>query len=87
MNEGLVIGKVVNALLDSGARTATQFLSAKKRVRVSRLVFKGRFSRKAVELVVSVGKPNCEERETLRRARRLGNPFVVLFLKPLPKKK
>ena len=77
----------VRLLMDHNAKRVTVFDQDQSRVRVSRLVFKGRFSRKAVELVVSVGKPNFEEREFLAWRKRQGlKGGTAIWVKHLPKK-
>jgi hypothetical protein len=75
------ITKATSALLRAKARSATVYLSDKQTVRVSRRMYgragKRRFFTKAIDLVVTVGKPNYEARGFVRRAKRAGEPFPV----------
>src|SRR4030067_2800710 len=61
---GNVLAKVVNELNVS----ATFFVNSKLRVRATRKLYRGRIDRrsKGIDLVVSVGRPNYEERMYIR---------------------
>ena len=83
--------RVAAALLDSGARKATLYLSPKLTIKASRPRYKGR---KAIEdrrdsrvdVQFTAGAPNFEERLFIRSALKAGEPFPVkkVQLKFLP---
>jgi len=86
------VAKVVDALLKSGARKATLFLSKSQVIKASRPAFRGDKMRGAFrkglsrfDIVLTIGKPNYDERETLRKAK--GMVPKGVGLKFLPKKK
>lgn len=88
---------VVEALMQSGARKATLYVSPTQTVKGSRPAFKsdkkrGRFAdaRKThIEILLTFGQPNYEEREFIRRCKKAGEPFPIkkLQLKFLPSRK
>lgn len=80
--EGKVVGQVVSALLASNARSATKFLNEKLVVRVSRPVYKGKLDgagkrARRVGLVLTIGEPNYEARDFIKKCKRAGEPFPV----------
>lgn len=85
--------QVIQALLDSGARTATKYVSARQVVRATRRLYKadGRQIRKRgpTEVVLHIGAPNYLERAFIKATRKAGETFPMLAvqLKFSPKKK
>ena len=81
MTTATAIAKATNALLAAKAKTATLYVSEKQTVRISRRMFgtpgRRKFSPRTVDLVVTVGRPNHQAREFIRRARQAGEPFPV----------
>jgi len=81
MKHHVHISKVVGTLLRSGAHTATQFLSEKLTVRVTRRMFgaKGRrrFDSRSIDLVVTIGRPNYDARAFIKAAKQAGERFPV----------
>ena len=80
--EGKVVGQVVSALLASGARSATKFLSERLVVRASRPLYEGRLDgsgkrARRVGVVLTIGEPNCEAREFVKKCRKAGEQFPV----------
>lgn len=75
------VNRVVDTLIESGAHTATLYVSEKLTVRVTRRMFgaKGRrrFDSRSVDLVVTVGRPNYDARAFIRSAKKAGEPFPV----------
>jgi hypothetical protein len=80
---------IIKELLDSNAVMATQYVSDKGIVRVTRTVFNGRFNRGNIELRVTFGKPNFRERKFIKLCKKSGEPFPVkkIQFKFLQKKK
>lgn len=85
--------QVIQALLDSGARSATKYVSARQVVRATRRLYRadGRQIRKRgpTEIVLHIGAPNYLERDFIKACRKSGEPLPVLNvqLKFPPKKK
>lgn len=72
--------RVAAALLDSGARKATLYLSTKLTIKASRPVYAGKFEDKRssrAEILFTTGAPNFEERLFIRRCLKAGEPFPV----------
>lgn len=83
-----VAGTVINTLLLSGARRATKYVSENFTIKASRMHRPDKRNRYTT-LVVSIGAPNYEEREFIRKCKRAGEPFPVrkIQLKAWPKKR
>ena len=74
----LSIAKVVEATLKSGAVKGTYFVSPTEIIRVTRRRYDGKFAAKGmIELLVSVGRPNYQERLFVKRCQKAGEPFPV----------
>lgn len=70
------VGKVVGALVASGAKRATLYLSAKERVSAQYIGRRdGRDSRH--HIIITIGTPNHADREFIKRCRRAREPFPV----------
>lgn len=72
--------QVVDTLLNTDAHVATKYVSEKQVVRATRRIYryqKNRPSRSALELVVTVTRPNYREREFVRDCKKAGVPFPV----------
>lgn len=87
--------RVAAALLESGARKATLYLSPKLTIKASIPVYRpnGRWPKKVedaranrTEIVFTAGAPNFEERMFIRAALKAGEPFPIkrVQLKFLP---
>ena len=87
--------RVAAALLDSGARKATLYLSPKLTVKASRPAYKNKEGvyhkiedKRATraDIVFTAGAPNFEERMFIRQATKAGEPFPIkkVQLKFLP---
>lgn len=80
--EPKVIGEVVATLLSAEAKSATKYLSDKLVVRASRPVYKekldgaGKRARR-IGVVLTIGEPNHEAREFIKRCKKLGEPLPV----------
>lgn len=73
------VEQVVTALLANNARRATKYLSERQVVKASRKLYRRKLPRKGstVEIVLTVGRPNYEEREFIRRCKAAGEPLPV----------
>ena len=73
--------RVAAALLESGARKATLYLSPKLTVKATRPVYPDhQVERKRdthASIVFTVGVPNFEERHFIRQALKAGEPFPI----------
>lgn len=89
-NQIKAISELAEEILNKGAYKATKFfkgLDAKDTtVKVTRKLYKGRFSRKVIELLVTIGPPNYEERNKIKQAKKLGFGLVEMTVKYPPKK-
>lgn len=79
-----VVADVVAALVVSGARKATKYLSEKETIKASRPAYKddkkrGRFRRglSRTDIVLTIGGPNYEERKFIKACKRAGESFPV----------
>ena len=70
------VAQVVNALLKTGARKATKYVSKNLTVKASRR-HKASREVKRVEVLVTFGEPNFAEREFLKACRRAGEALPV----------
>ena len=84
----LAVKNVISAILTTGARKATKYVQPDFVVKASRALKPdgraGQFS-----IVVTVGRPNYEERQFIKKCKKVGEPFPVkkVQLKFYPKKK
>jgi hypothetical protein len=62
--------ELATIILVEGAYKATRYLNPKLTIKATRKRYKGKFSRsnQAIDIIFTVGKPNYEEREVLKRA-------------------
>jgi hypothetical protein len=63
-------------IIDSGAKKATQYISPTEVAKATRRG-KARKSDRTVEMVFTIGKPNFEEREFIKKCKKAGEPFPV----------
>ena len=87
----VVIAAVVDTLIETGAHTATKYLTERHIVRATRVLYDGKVPRKGsnVDVRLTVGRPNYVEREFIKKLKRAGEPFPVknVQLKFPPKRK
>jgi hypothetical protein len=62
--------EVVKVIILEGAYKATKYLSDKLTVKATRKRFKGKFLKKAIDITLTIGPPNYEERENIKRAKK-----------------
>ncbi len=63
-------------IIDGGAKKATQYISPTEVAKATR---HGKIDRRAriVTMVFTVGRPNYEEREFIKKCKKAGEPFPV----------
>lgn len=73
------VDAVVKALVTTGARTATKYISPTEIVRATRRRYRGRIVKGArtVDIVLTIGRPNYAERAFIKKARMGREPFPV----------
>jgi hypothetical protein len=83
------MSKLIDALIKTGARKATRYVSPRLVVKACRRHKPDRRNLR-VEFVVTLGAPNYAEREFIKRCKKAGEPFPVrkiqLQFYPLKKK-
>lgn len=87
MNNALKsVPAMAEILIATGARTATKYWTEKLTTKVSRPKYKGKPSRRQIELVVTIGPPNYAERGFIKSCKKAGEPFPVrkIQLRGLP---
>ena len=87
----VAVGQVVDEILEHGAYKATKFIYTEKQVitiKATRKRYKGK-ARKGdnVDIVLTIGKPNYEEREKIKRAKKAGQGPIEMTAKYPPKTK
>ena len=68
---------IINALLGERAIRATKYVSSKLIIRVVRRTFKGKIKRGNVEMLLTIGKPNYQERQFIKDCKKAGVIFPV----------
>lgn len=83
------ISSAIDALLRLEAIRATKYLNEKWVVRASRRTFNGKIHRGNIEVVLTIGKPNYQERDFIKKCKRAGESFPIrkIQLKFLSKRK
>jgi len=86
-----LIGEMVNVIIHEGAVKATKYLTDKEVIKATRILFKGKVDNrsKKIEIRLTIGTPNFEERKFIKNCKVAGEPFPVkkIQLKFLKKKK
>lgn len=77
-----VFAELAEEILVGGAYKATKYLSDKLTIKATRKRYNGKILKgHAVDIVFTVGKPNYEEREVIKRAKKRNETPVDLHLK------
>ena len=80
--------EMVEEILVGGAYKATKYLSDKLTVKATRKRYKGKIRKgDNVDIALTIGKPNYEEREKIKRAKKAGQGPVEMTAKYPPKSK
>lgn len=74
-----IVGEVVCALLATDAHLATKYLSKYETVKAKRVCYNGKIDKRAqrVTVVVSIGRPNYDEREFIKKCQKGREPFPL----------
>ncbi len=73
-----VFSELAEFILVGGAYKATKYLDEKLTIKATRKRYGGKiYKGRAVDIVFTVGKPNYEEREFIRRVKKEGGSFPV----------
>lgn len=75
-------------ILLGGAHKATKYVDDKMTVKATRKLYKGRWKPgEVIDIVLTIGKPNYEERANIKRARKMDQGPIEMTIKYPPKKK
>ncbi len=81
-----VFSDLAESILIGGAYKMTRFLGPKLTVKATRKRYKGKFLRgHAIEIMFTVGPPNYEEREAIKRAKKAGETLDTVAKFPSKK--
>jgi hypothetical protein len=73
-----VFSKLAECILEGAAYKATKYINETLTVKATRKRYKGRiYKNHAVEILFTVGKPNYEEREFIKKCKKAGESFPV----------
>ena len=71
------ISQLVEVILEGGAVRATKYFSDKLIIRAARRTYGGKIVKGNTEIVLTIGKPNYQEREFIKKCKKAGEPFPV----------
>lgn len=75
---GKLFSRLVQALIVTGAYKATQYLSETEVAKATRRRYGGKLRNKGpLEILFTMGRPNYEEREFIKKCKKAGEPFPV----------
>mgnify|MGYP001564589327 FL=1 len=85
-------GDVIGAAVRAGAWRAVKYVGPGQVVRATQRLYRKKLSKRGpVEILLTVGRPNCREREFIKACQKAGEPFPVrkiqLQFPPKPRKK
>ncbi len=81
-----VFSELAEHILIGGAYKVTKFLSDKLTIKATRKRYKGKILKgHAIDIVFTVGKPNYEERERIKRAKKHGDTLDTIVKIPVKK--
>jgi hypothetical protein len=70
--------KIIKALIINEAVKATKYVNPKFVIKAKRKVFNGKIDKRGnIEIILTIGKPNFNERLFIKQAIRAGEPFPV----------
>jgi hypothetical protein len=78
-----IFSDLAEIILEGGAKKATKFFSEKLTVKATRKLYGGkrptRFQQLhgIAEILFTIGRPNYEEREFIKKAKKAGEPFPI----------
>lgn len=80
---------VITHLQTEGVRMATCYVNENLIVRATRKSYKGKFDKYSWEIILTIGKPNFNERKFIKDCKKAGVPFPLkkVQIKFIAKKK
>lgn len=72
-----IFGELAECILEGGAYKATKYLDEKLTVKATKKRYKKGVVHRAIDIVFTIGKPNYEERDFIKKAKRAGEPFPI----------
>jgi len=73
-----IFGNLVEIMLRANAKRATKFFSETQIVRATRKLFNGKIYRRGnIEIHITIGRPNYQEREFIKKCKKAGEVFPV----------
>ena len=74
-----IFSDLVEVILDGGAIKATKFFSERETVKATRRVYGGKIDKRDSrrEILFTIGTPNYEEREFIKKAKKAGESFPI----------
>lgn len=81
-------GDLIGALLDDGkAHKATRFMGNNRTIVATRRFYRGRPGKRQIEVLITDGRPNYENRQRIKKARKAGGLMPTFVLEYPPGKK
>jgi hypothetical protein len=77
MLKEIAVTQVARAILFNGAVKATKYVNEKLTVKATRKCYKRRIRGGAIDIVLTIGRPNFEERDFIKKLKKAGEPFPV----------
>ena len=73
------VSQVVDILISTEAKSAVKYLNDKLTIKASRKLFRGKIDKRntIIQIVLTIGKPNYEAREFIKKCKKAGEPFPV----------
>jgi len=73
-----VFNTLAKAIIEGGAMKATKYISPNETAKATRRTYKERQGKNApIEILFTIGAPNYEEREFIKKLKKAGEPFPV----------
>jgi hypothetical protein len=82
-----VFSELAEEILVHGAYKVTKYLNDSLTVKATRKRYNRKIIKNHIDIVFTVGKPNYEEREKIKRAKKAGHGPIEMTIKYPPKKK
>ena len=73
------VGELIETLIDTSATKATKYIDYEYVMKATRKLFGGKIRKMArtIDIVLTIGKPNFEERATIKKFLAVREPFPV----------
>jgi hypothetical protein len=71
------VGMLMRAILGHGAIRATKYISEKHTIKATRKRYKKGVIHNAIDIVITIGKPNYLERAFIKKHKQAGGTFPV----------